>query len=193
MTTENNPLAQKLIPRQRYITLAMAGLPPIASPGVCKITGAGRPLKFDEQEGYGMDGGWLKFHGTKFVHFEVEIQIWEDAHWLQWQLFSLLLAPPPKVLGVPAITLGIEHPILKDVGIDKVYCEDPGQWTLVSETGKWSRSIKFIKWVRGLPRENPALEGPPAIGVAAVPLTAQQKINATLDAENAALRAKAAG
>ncbi len=180
----------ELAPFQSYITLSTPGFVPLNSPGRCEVNGATRPLKYDEQEGYGIDGGRLTLIGTKFVHFEVEISIWTAAHWIEWQLFGLMLVPPPAIIGLPSVTMGIDHPKLRDVGINKVCLEDPGEWK-ASDSGLWTRTLKFIKWQQPRPRFAAVKEGPPGTSVAPVPLTAQQKINAALDAENAALRTQA--
>lgn len=196
MSGANNPVGQKLSPAfQRYVTLSYPGAPPIASPGVATITNAGRKMKIDRQEGWGTDGGRLVMTGTAIQDIQIGIRVWEDQHWIEWALFYQLLTLPillSKIPGAPVFSLSVDHPVLKELGIRNVVLEDPGFW-VPGETGDWSRTLSFVLKQTPLPRLAAPKEGPPATGVAAVPLTAQQKINAALDSENAALRAKAAG
>lgn len=179
-----------LVPSQRYITIAAVGFVPTPSPGVCVIRNAGRPLRIDRRDGYGFDGGRLTTLGTKINDFEVEIRIWEAEHWIQWELFELAMEPPKLVPGVPSFSLGIGHPILKAIKITNVVLEDPGAWE-PGETGDWYRTLKFVVQQTPVLAGAAVLQGPPPTGPTVVPLTAQQKINAKLDAENAELRAKA--
>jgi hypothetical protein len=190
MTTTIDPAG--LIPRRRYIILSAAGVS-LASPGVAKIKGAGSPREWDIRKGYGFSGASLVFTGTGLAKFDVDIFIWEDAHWVAWELFSALLTNPPPPPGVMPTSLGIDHPLLnkKPWLITKVVVEDISSWE-VSDTGLWSLTISMLQYRKPKPAILPPLEGPPGTSVAPVPLTAQQKINAALDTENAALRAAAA-
>jgi hypothetical protein len=165
-----------------------------ASPGVAKIKGAGSPRDWDIRKGYGFSGASLVFTGTSLSEFDVDIFIWEPEHWLLWEAFSALLTNPPPPPGVLPTSLAIDHPLLnkKPWLITKVVVKDISSWE-VSDLGLWSLSIKFIQYRKAMPALLPPLEGPPGAGVAPVPLTAQQKINAALDADNIALRAKAGG
>ncbi len=180
-----------LIPKQTNIILSGMGIS-LASPGVAVIKGAGSPREWDTRKGYGYSGASLVFTGTSLSEFDVDILIWEDAHWVQWEAFAVLLTNPPPPPGVIPISLGIDHPILnkKPWLITKVVVKDVSSWE-VSDTGLWNCTIKFIQYRKPKVALLPPKEGPPGTGVAPVPLTAQQKINAALDAENAALRAKA--
>ncbi len=180
-----------LIPRGRFIILAAAGVS-LASPGVCTIKGAGSPRTWDIRKGYGYTGASLVFTGTSLSEFDVDITIWEPEHWALWEAFSVLLTNPPPPPGVLPVSLSIFHPILnkKPWLIDKVVVKDVSSWD-VSDSGRWTTTIKFIQYRKPMVALLPPKEGPPGVGVAPVPLTAQQKINAALDAENATLRAKA--
>lgn len=180
-----------LAPVQSYITLTAPGLS-LPSPGIARIKGAGTPREWDVRKGYGYSGASLVFTGTGLAKFDVDIFIWEPEDWLLWEAFSFLLTNPPPPPGVMPTSLSIKHPLLnkKPWLITKVVVEDVSSWD-VNETGLWSLTIKFIQYRKPAPALLPPLEGPPGTGVAPVPLTAQQKINAQLDAENAALRAKA--
>lgn len=184
-----NPLG--LIPSQRYITLSAAGVS-VPSPGVAKVKGAGTPRNWDIRAGYGFSGASLVFTGTGLAKFDVDIFLWEHEHWLLWEAFSVLLTNPPPPPGVLPFSLGIDHPALnkKPWLINKVVVEDVTSWE-ANDTGLWSLTIKFIQYRKPKPALLPPLEGPPGTGVTPAPLTAQQKINAGLDAENAGLRARA--
>lgn len=180
-----------IIPSRRYIILSGAGIS-LPSPGVAKVKGAGSPRNWDIRQGYGFSGASLVFTGTSLAKFDVDVFIWEPEHWLLWEAFSALLSNPPPPPGVIPVSLGIDHPILnaKPWLITKVVVEDISSWD-VSDRGLWSTTIKFIQYRKPKPALLPPLEGPNGAGVVPVPMTAQQKANAALDAENAALRAKA--
>ncbi len=191
MTT--TPDALGLSPVRRYIILSAAGVS-LPSPGVAKVRGAGSPRNWDIRQGYGVSGASLVFTGTGLAKFDVDIFMWEQEHWTLWQAFSALLTNPPPPPGVIPVSLGIDHPALnqKPWLITKVVVEDISSLE-PNDTGLWSTTIKFIQYRKPKPALLPPLEGPPGSAVVPVPLTAQQKVNAALDAENAALRAKAAG
>lgn len=182
----------RLIPSQRYIILSAPGVS-LPSPGVAKIKGAGTPRVWDIRKGYGFSGASLVFTGTGLAKFDVDVFIWEPEHWVLWEAFSLLLTNPPPPPGVIPTSLSIGHPILnkKPWNIEKVVVEDVTSWE-VSDRGLWSLTIKFVQYRKPMPAILPPLEGPPGTTAVPVPLTAQQKLNAALDAENAALRARAA-
>lgn len=180
-----------LIPTQRYIILSAAGVS-LASPGIAKVKNAGSPRNWDIRQGYGISGATLVFTGAGLSKFDVDIFIWQPDHWLLWELFSVLLTNPPPPPGVLPTSLGIDHPKLnkKPWLITKCVVEDVTSWE-ENDTGLSSLTIKMIAYRKAKPALLPPLEGPPGTGVAPVPLTAQQRINASLDAENAALRAQA--
>ncbi len=192
--SRNNPVGLALAPFRRYVVLSYPGAPPLASPGVATIMSAGRKIKIDKQEGYGIDGGRLVITGTAIQDIQIGIRIWEDQHHIEWAAFYQLLTLPTllsKIPGAPVFALSVEHPILSELGIRNVVLEDPGFWT-PGESGDFSRTISLVLKQTPIPRLAATKEGPPGTGaLAVVPLTAQQKINAALDAENAELRAKA--
>lgn len=179
-----------LTPSRRYIVLSAGGIS-LPSPGVAKVKGAGSPRNWDIRQGYGYSGASLVFTGTGLSKFDVDIFLWESGHWPLWAGFSALLTNPPPPPGVIPSSLAIDHPALnqKPWLITKVVVEDVTSWER-NDTGLYSTTIKFVQYRKPKPALLPPLEGPPGTGVVAVPLTAQQKINAQLDAENAALRGK---
>lgn len=182
-----------LMPKQGYIVIAVAGAPPLASPGVATITTAGRKMKLDRQEGYGTDGGRLVMTGTAIQDVDVAIRIWETSHWVEWKAFFALLTLPITLAAIPNAVvpaLSIDHPILSELGIRSVVLEDPGFW-LPGETGDWTRTLSFVVKQRPQPRLAAPKEQPPAVSAAAVrPLNDQQQENARQDARNEKLRIK---
>lgn len=190
MSTEFDALG--LMPTRRYIILSAAGVS-LPSPGVAKIKKAGSPREWDIRKGYGFSGASLVFTGMGLAKFDVDLFLWTPSHFLQWEAFSVLLTNPPPPPGVLPTSLAIDHPILnkKPWLITKVVIEDVSTWDC-NDTGLWSLTISFIQYRKALPALLPPLEGPPGASKVPVPMTAQQKLNAALDAENAALRAKAA-
>lgn len=188
MTTQADPLG--LIPSRRYIILSAAGVS-LPSPGVAKIKRAGSPRNWDIRKGYGFSGASLVFTGTGLAKFDVDLFLWEPEQFVLWEAFSALLTNPPPPPGVIPTSLSIDHPILnkKPWLITKVVVEDVSSWEC-NEYGLWSLTISFIQYRKAAPALLPPAEGPPGASKVPVPLTAQQKINAELAAENAALRAQ---
>lgn len=86
------------------------------SPGRATVRVAGCPRKWDVQAGFGISGGSMTFHGEEVPsEFEVEIALWEDEHWADWNRFVKLLAVPPNrsLLGAPSPAAAISDPLLK--------------------------------------------------------------------------------
>jgi hypothetical protein len=138
------------------------------SPGRATVGGAKCPRKWDVQSGFGISGGSMTFHGEEVpVEFEVEIALWEDEHWSQWNRFVKLLAVPPHrpLLGTPSPLpkigdellqaaasspmkgLSIQHPRLnrRPILIDKVVVRDVSSFQR-SKTGLETCTITFSKW-----------------------------------------------
>jgi len=92
-------------PDQDYIVLSGE-----RSPGKAIVHGLSAPRKWQENDGYALSGASLIFGGNKLCHFEVEIQLWEDDHWKQWDTFAKRLEKPPE--GVRPKAQDIQHPLI---------------------------------------------------------------------------------
>ncbi len=185
-------IVSPLIPNRRYIILSAAGIS-LPSPGVAVIKGAGSPREWDVRKGYGYSGASLVFTGTGLSEFEVDLFLFEPEHWAVWTAFAVLLTNPPPPPGVIPVSLGFDHPRVNRAPwfINKVVVKDVSSFE-TGDTGMESCTIKFIQYRKPVVALLPPKEGPPGASVVPVPLTAQQKINAKLDADNQALELKLA-
>lgn len=93
-------------PRQDFVTFGTD-----QTPGRCEVRAAGVFLKWDERAGYGTSGASLVFTSDKLSPVEIDVYLWEDFHFLEWDLFASkwLVKPPP---GVRPRAVGIDHPAL---------------------------------------------------------------------------------
>ena len=127
------------------------------SPGVCRISKGGLDFKWQQQSGYGVNGG-VTFIGQELTTFDCVFEFfrqdqiddfaaWQKKHLLpslfvQKQLNSGFLpnTPRPKALAV-------YHPSLAEVGINACV---PTHIGLLSETGvaskKWAKAVTFLHW-----------------------------------------------
>lgn len=163
-------------PEQDYIILAA-----IKSPGKATLRNAGSPRDWDVRKGYGFSGASVVFTGNGLAKFEVDIELWEPTHWIDWAPFAKLLKKPSGI--IPTVGLGISHPLLSlpPLEISSVVVEDCSQFEQDDE-GLWHCTIKFLEYKRPLP----ALSKP----IAEIPAASKALPNAT-DAVNAEIAAKA--
>lgn len=141
---------------QRYIVLA--NLP---SPGLAIVTGAGIPLDWDIRKGYGFSGASVVYTGDNLAEFVVTIQMWTQVQLDEWKAFSQLLKRPPR--GALAKAMAIQHPLLDELGIDKVVYRRRSQLT-PSPTGLWVVEIQFLQYRKPEPalgRPNGAIPNAP--------------------------------
>lgn len=180
-------------PRQNYIVLGKAGIV-VPSPGRAIVKKAGSPRKWNENTGYGSDGASLIYTGAGLSAFDVDISIWkEPQHWLEWELFSPLLAKPIAVpLGVvPEFALSITHPVLnaKPWDIRAVVVEDVSSWDQ-DDLGLWTLTIKFKAYRKPKPVLQKPLEAvPPVQGVEPKPVDQAEVLINALRSERAELQA----
>lgn len=112
------------------------------SPGLCEISGAGSPRKWDEIESHGHSGATLKFKGVGLAHFSVKISLYTAQDWIDWSQFKPLVDKPP--LDTAPKAMDIWHPLLVDQGIYAVGVEDLGQ-PEQTDDGVWTIDIKFVE------------------------------------------------
>lgn len=115
------------------------------TPGLCEITGASSPRKWDEQAGYAMTGAILVYRGIGLAHFSMRFKLFTREHWEEWAAIRPFLLRPP--VGQRARALDVQHPVLDEVGISQMVVEDvtaPEQ----SEDGVWTIELKCIEWRR---------------------------------------------
>jgi hypothetical protein len=131
-------------PRQSHIVLAS-----LKSPGVCRVRGANSPRDWDIRKGYGLTGATIVYTGDNLAKFSVDIQLWEDSQFLEWEIFAKILEKP-KTRIAPA--LGIQHPMVNMApwGITSVVVEDVDQFE-DNDEGLFMATIHFIQFRKPLP------------------------------------------
>ncbi len=171
-------------PQQPYIVLG-----PLQSPGVATVKGLDSPRNWDVQQGYGLSGAVVVYKGTGLAKFTVDIDLWLPEHFIEWNVFAVILAAPkPGLAG--GFALGILHPIVNGPphGITEVVVENVSQ-PVQSDTGKWTYTISFLQYRKPLP----AIARPIAtIAAAEVPQPTAQSAN-EVQMQSLAAQAKALG
>lgn len=134
----------------------------ITCPGVIReIRGLSSPRQWDKQPGYGVSEG-IKFTSVKLCDFEIEIQLWDEAQYEEWELFAKLRLTEP-VANLRPTSMSIRHPMVNAPPhmITQVVIADviaPVQ----DDEGLWTAIIKFTKYKPVRPVASPRpLEGPP--------------------------------
>jgi hypothetical protein len=115
------------------------------TPGLCEVTGAGSPRKWDEQAGYAMTGAILIYRGIGLSRFTMNFRLFTREHWEQWQAIRPILMRPP--IGRLARAMDVDHPVLNEVGISQMVIEDVTAPEQV-EDGVWAIALKCIEWRR---------------------------------------------
>jgi hypothetical protein len=117
----------------------------VTSPGVvASVAGAGNPRAWDEKKAAGSSGATLTYQGDGLAKFKVKIQLWEPAHFDEWETFKALLVPPTK----DCRALDIYHPRLEQLPIPvrSVVVDDPGSPEPADDTGLWTVEIAFREY-----------------------------------------------
>lgn len=170
-------------PQQPYIVLGA-----LTSPGVATVNGLGSPREWDIRQGYGFSGATVVYKGTGLSEFTVDIDLWKPEHFIEWNIFAAILAPP--IPGPAGFALGIQHPIINGPphGIHEVVVKNVSQ-PVQSELGKWTYTISFLQYRKPLPALSRPIAAIKAVGVP-VP-TAQDA--AEIEMRKLAAQAKALG
>ncbi len=151
--------------------IVLAGIP---SPGLAIVRGASSPRKWDLRPGYGLNGATAVCIGRDVSKFSVDIFLWEQAHALQWKLFSQIFSAPPLTM------LSIVHPALNSppIYIEQVQIENVTQLEQDPDGGGlWCSSISFFEYKKPLPMLLKPFKGPPAVVTAAVVPKTPEEIN----------------
>lgn len=113
------------------------------SPGICEISGADSPRRWDERRGYGLSGARAVYRGTALSKPRITLHLLNAEHFEAWNSFREMLLPPPA--GERAQALEVEHPFLADLGIralNVVNLKQPVQ----TDHGKWTVEIETIEY-----------------------------------------------
>lgn len=155
---------------------------PLKTPGKAWITGLGTPRKWQENAGFGLGGATTLFTGIGIAHFSVMLYLYEDAHWIDWEVLARACLSKPPV-GIRAVAIGISHPVLTTppYSIDAVGIEDVIIPSEDDDYGGREIEIKLIEYRKPLP-----MLGKP---LAAIP-AASKALPSVTDAADAAIKAK---
>ncbi len=169
-------------PRQPFIVLGA-----LRTPGVATVKGLSDPRDWDIRKGYGLAGATVVYTGKNISPFTVDVDLWLPEHFIEWNLFAAILAPPTP--GKP-FALGIKHPIVNGPphGITEVVVKDVSQ-PVQSNTGLWTYTLTLLPYKKPLP----ALARPIAAIPAVAPATPTAQDAAEVQMLALAAQAKALG
>lgn len=127
-------------PQQPYIVLG-----PMQSPGVAFVRDLDSPRNWDVQQGYGLSGATVVYKGAGLSKFRVDVDLWLPEHFVLWNAFATILAPPKP--GPAGFALGIKHPIVNGPphGITEVVVADVSE-PVQSDLGRWRYTIAFLQY-----------------------------------------------
>ena len=124
------------------------------SPGLAVVRKAGIPVTWDKRKGYGYAGAWLIYTGDDLSEFDVEFTFYTQTQIAEWKTWakkyltkasqaasSAAFLPSP----VQPKAIGVYHPILAEVLIDKIVWKNIGQFEQVSH-GRWVKVVDFIQF-----------------------------------------------
>jgi hypothetical protein len=116
------------------------------SPGLAKVRGAGTPRNWDVQKGYGISGAFCVYTGAGLAEFSIDVFLWLNSHWPEWDNFAKLLEKPTKAVRPRA--LSITHPLLTKppIRITQAVVKDVSQFEYNESTQLWACEIKFLQF-----------------------------------------------
>lgn len=134
----------------------------LATPGRATVVGAGSPRDWDVRKGYGLSGAFVVYTGESLKPFDVIVDLWEDRHWIEWEVFSKVLEKPRP--GVRPVALGIYHPAISrpPLSITEVVVLDVSQFEQVDD-GLWSCRITLLPFKKPLPALGKPVAAIPAV------------------------------
>ena len=124
------------------------------SPGLARVRKAGIPVTWDKRKGYGYAGAWLIYTGDDLSEFDVEFTFTTQTQIEEWKTWSKKYLTKssqasssaaflPSVVQPKAI--GVYHPLLAEVKIDKIVWKKINQFDQPSN-GKWVKVVEFIQF-----------------------------------------------
>jgi hypothetical protein len=156
----------------------------VRSPGRARLTGVTAPYKWDELPSYGMEGATIRFRGRGIAHPTLSLWFFEDAHFVQWDVFQQLLKPPTQ--GKPFM-VEMQHPLLSAADIKAVSVEEIQQPER-QDNGMWIATIKLIEYRPLVPAAVVPRGSIPSVSVGA-PIPPATDAQAAVVADSAALAA----
>lgn len=128
------------------------------TPGLCVVSNAAVDETWDVRKGYGYAGAWIVYTGSDIASWSITFRVWRQDQLNAFSLFmkKYFTKPPvqPQQNGafLPNISkpqaLGIYHPALAELGIDKCVYKKVGQWNLGTgaKLGDATRTIEFLQF-----------------------------------------------
>lgn len=113
------------------------------SPGICEVSTASKPRKWDIRDGNGQSGATLAFKGVGLAKFKVRIRLTTPEDFDAWDAWKPLVLQDPE--GKDPKGKDIYHPDLDELGITSAVVEEPSQREQ-SDTGEHSYTIAFIQY-----------------------------------------------
>lgn len=117
-------------------------------PGKWTLTAAPKKFGWQIQKGFGLSGAFVFPIGDELVVPKFTISIWKSADYAVFrQVRKVLLKKPVFTLGgtLTSKALGIDHPELKDLGVDAVVVGAVNPM-INDGTGLWEGEVEFIQW-----------------------------------------------
>lgn len=150
---------------QDYITLAGA-----ISPGVARLVSFSAPRGWEIRKMGGFSGAVIVYTGDELAEMTFRLELWHPPDLdVQWQLFSSLLAKPPKGIAPTALAtfaLGLGYPLLNasPIDIDAVVVRETTPWDCDDDM-LWSMQIKLLQFRAPLPAMGKPNKAIPAVAV----------------------------
>jgi hypothetical protein len=121
------------------------------SSGLCDVSGASSPRKWDQAQGYGISGASSRFLGVLLSEFSIKFRLYGSQNppspdWEAWNAFQAKVLMKPPAGRYPK-SLDIWHPELERLKIKSVGVVDVGQ-AYQSDNGEWTIEVKFIEFRR---------------------------------------------
>lgn len=139
------------LPASDKIILSGVGTPPMGTPGRATLKPPNSPRGWVEGDSYGMTGKVLRYTGDGLAEFDVDVDLWLYAHFIDWTIFATLYLQK-TIPGTPPRRLGIHHPwlVMPPHLITTVVLLDCTGPTL-DEDGLYTYTLKFKEYKAPLP------------------------------------------
>lgn len=113
------------------------------TPGAARPRKASDPRTWDVRKGYGFSGAYAIYTGDDLAKFDVDVVLWEEEHFDEWNDFAKVLVKPTAKTRAKAI--GIYHPLLRvpPLNIRAVQVVDVTQFD-TNDDGLWMCTISLL-------------------------------------------------
>lgn len=123
-------------------------------PGIALPRKASDPRKWDKRPGYGLSGATLIYMGDDLSQFSIDVSIWTQTQMDEFKIFyaKYLKRAQPNTANISSTqvfapnirpkALGIFHPALAIISIDRVQVVDVTQFEQVAD-GLWGCTIEL--------------------------------------------------